>query len=145
MENPQSSSPAMEPTPSASADRPTLKVPLEPPQPEANPLGEIPLPLALSATPAQHSEGIVTGAEAADSQRTPGQVWGAVAGATTKEEFRAAAAESTALYVQELKEEIGALKQQLSDRANQLETSKREFHNSDKEVAVLDTKLKSAY
>jgi len=64
--------------------------------------------------------------------------------AMTREDYRAGSADVTALYVQRLEEEIRLLKMQVSGLAGKCETLNNQFHTSDKDVAVLTTKLQEA-
>lgn len=64
--------------------------------------------------------------------------------ATTKEDYRAGSAELLDLYVRRLYEENLALSAQLGKLASTLEDLNRRFHESDKQAAVLRTKLRWA-
>jgi hypothetical protein len=64
--------------------------------------------------------------------------------ATTKEEYRARGAELLDLYARRLYEETLALKSQVDVLTRSLEESNRHFHEADKQVAVLRTKLQWA-
>jgi hypothetical protein len=67
-----------------------------------------------------------------------------LAAATTKENMRARSTEVLDLHLRKLHEENVSLKSQVDALTNALEDSNRNFHEADKQVAVLRTKLQWA-